>query len=810
MRTVLSELRYALRVLYRRPTFALPSIITLALAIAANTAIFSVVNAVLLHPLPFKDPSRVVTLWQTDPKRGVDHFPVSVPYFKGWQARNQVFDQMAAFAGTNLDLTGSAGPERVPGTLVSSNFFSLLGIEPRLGRTFLPEDDEPNRLNVAVISYELWQRRFGNTASPVGQTLITDTATYTVIGVLPPNFRFLGPSDVWVPLGKNAEALHIPGNFPARILAAITPLQVVARLKPDVTFRGVESDIGAITSSLQKDLGSSWQSSIVALTDELVPPKNRRILLVLQAAVGLVLLIACVNVTNLLLAHITNRQRETAARIALGATRKRLVLQLLSESVVLSLCSGIVGLVIAYAQVRLLGVYIPSGIMGANQVGIDGGVLIFTLTLSLVTMPVFGAVPFLRLSRPNVSETLREGLSNVSASSRNRKFQGAFVASEVAIAMVLLIGTLLTVKSLRRLSAINLGIEPRNVLTMGINLSKSRYREPEKQYQFFRQTLDQMASVPGVQEAGLVSFLPLMGLTWQWSVSVDGYGDPKRTYPANFRVMEGDYFKTMGIPLIAGRLFSSTDFGLGANVVIVNQAMARQFWPNQNPIGRRIKMGDQSASVPWLSIAGVVGNVKEVDLTDQPKPVFYVPFHESPQASMTLVIRTSTDPTTIVSAIRAKIQAIDPDQPVHDTQTMEKVLSSSVAPSKFTMLLLSVFAGIATVLAIVGIYGVLTYSINQRRREIGIRLALGARREAITAMILRHALLLVLIGVGAGLLISAGSMRFLASLLYEVKPFDAAIFIAVPLLLVAIAMITSYLSAQRASTIDPSTSLRYE
>jgi putative ABC transport system permease protein len=810
MRTALNEFRYALRVLYRQPAFALSSIITLALAIGANTAIFSVIHAVLLHPLPFKDSSRLVTLWQSDPKRGADHFPVSVPYFKTWQERNRVFDGMAAFAGANFDLTGATGPERVSGTLVSANIFTVLGTEPMLGRAFLPEDDEPSRLNVAVISYELWQRRFGNITSPVGQMLTTDSATYTIVGVLPRGFRFTGPSDVWVPLGKNAEALHIPGNFPARILAMITPLQVVARLKPGGSLQGAESDIGAITSSLRKDLGSPWQSNIISLKDELVSPKNQRVLFVIQAGVGLVFLIACVNVANLFLAYITNRQRETAARIALGATRKRLVLQLLSESFVLSLCSGLLGLLIAYLLIHFLGTYVPSDIIGTQEIGIGLGVLVFTLAISLLTIPIFGAIPAFRISRPNLAEILREGMFNISPGSRNRRLLGAFVVSEVALAMVLLIATLLTVKSLQRLSAVNLGIEPRNVLTVGISLSKTRYPQPEKQYNFFREVLDQTASLPSVQETAMINFLPLQGLTWQWSVAVEGYGDPSRTYPTNFRVVAGDYFKAMGTPLVEGRAFSSADFNFGANVVILNQAMARQFWPNENPIGHRIKMGDQSASAPWLSIVGVVANVKEVDLTDLSKPVFYVPFRESAQLGMTLVIRTSTDPTAIVPAVRAKIQAIDPDQPVHDIRTMETVLSSSLAPSRFTMLLLSVFSGIAIVLAVVGIYGMHAYSINQRRREIGIRLALGADRSEITRMILRRALFLISLGIGAGLFIAAGLMRFLATLLYEVKPFDAAVFAVVSILLSLVALLTAYLSAQRASTIDPGTALRYE
>lgn len=810
MKTFISELRYALRVLYKRPAFAWSSIATLALAIAANTAIFSVVNAVMLHPLPFKDSTRLVMLWETDPKRGITHFPVSVPYFKGWQERNQVFDQMAALAGTNFDLIGTGGAERVSATQVSSNFFSVLGTNPLMGRTFLPEEDGPNHLNVAVISYELWHRRFGNMSSPVGQLLTTDAAAYNIIGVMPPQFRFLGPSDVWVPLGKNAEALHIPGNFPARVLAAITPLRVVARLKPGVTLTGAEREIGAITNSMQKDFGSSWQSSVMHLTDELTPPKTRRILLVLQAAVGLVLLMACFNVVNLLLAHISSRQRETAARIALGATRSRITLQFMAESTVLSLCSGALGLLMAFAIMQGLVALIPTTIIGAHRVEIDGGALLFTLAVSLLTVPIFGTIPALRSSRLTLSDILREGLFNISPGVRNRRLQGIFVASEVAIAMVLLIGTLLTVKSLYRLSTVELGLESRNVLTMGINLSKTRYREPDKQYSFYREVINQTRTLAGVQEVGLVNFLPLTGMTWQWSVSVDGQNGHNRTYPANFRAVEGEYFSAMRIPLVEGRLFSSTDFGFGSNVVIINQAMAKQFWPNQDPIGHQIKMGDQTASVPWLTIVGVVANVKEVDLTDQPKPVFYVPLRESQQAVMALVIRTAGDPSSIIPAVRAKISNIDPDQPVHDVQTMETVLSSALAPSRFTMLLLGIFAGIATILAIIGIYGVLAYSISQRRREIGIRLALGAHRGKITVMILRYALVLVSFGVGAGLLASAGLMRFLANLLYEVKPFDAAVFIAVSVLLATVALLTSYLCAQRASAIDPSVSLRYE
>ncbi len=809
MNALWSELRYAVRVLFKRPGFFVASVVTLALAIGANAAIFSVVNAVLLHPLPFNESDQLVLLWQADSKRGIDHFTVSLPYFEGWRDQNHVFEQVAAFAGKDFDLIGQSGPERVAGTLVSANFFSVLGVQPALGRAFLTEEDEPNHSNVAVISHDLWQRRFGGATRLAGQVLTTDRTSYTVVGVMPPKFRFLNTVDIWIPLGKKAESLHIPSNFPPKILAAITPLKVVARLKSHIALNLAQADVDTITRGMQSAFASPWQARIVHLSDEVVGPKVRRILLVLLAAVALVLLIACANVANLQLIHITNRQREMATRVALGATRRKLIWQLLAEGGVIAMLGGIAGLLLAFGAMRAVGASIPIDILGAQRVAMDSHVLVFTFCISLLSLGMFGTIPALRISGPSLVSSLREGSFNLSQGTQQTRFQRAFVISEVGFASVLLIAALLTVKSLYHLSSINVGIDPHNVLTMGVNLSQVRYPGSQKQYAFFDEASNRLRGLPGVQEVGLISFLPLEGVTWQWSFSIEGREN--QTYPTNYRVVSGDYFRAMRIPLVQGSFFAPVDSASASNVVIINQAMAKEFWPNQNAIGQRIKMGDRTAvAVPWLSVVGVVADVKEVDLTDQPKPVFYVPFLQSPQSSMAFVIRTAKDPSSIVSPVRELVSAIDPNQPLRDIRTMEEVLAISTASSRFNMLLLSIFAGIATVLAFIGVYGVIAYSVNQRSHEIGIRLALGARRTQIIGMIMGQAAVLILIGISIGLLAASGLTRFLSSLLYDVKPLDPAVFLLVSLLLSFIALLASFLPVRRATRVDQMAALRYQ
>ncbi len=806
----MNSLRYALRVLSRRQGFVLASVLTLALAIGVNTAIFSVVNGVLLRPLPYKNPGKIVLIWQADSKRGIDHFSVSLPYFQGWRENNHTLGQISAFAGITLDLTGKSGPERVSGTLISANFFSLLGVQPALGRTFSVEEDGQNHTSIAVISHELWQRRFGSKTDIVGQALTTDTASYTIIGVMP-RFQFLNPADVWIPLGRNAESLHIPGNYPAKLLVNVTPLNVVARLKEGVTLGQAQDDITAVTRGMQTEFGSRWQSRVVALEEELVGTKTRRILLVLQAAVGLVFLIACANIVNLQLTHLTSRQKEMATRVALGATRKAVFSQLLTECGIIAFTGGVLGLLVAFTALRLSLASLPTEMGGPQHVEVNGRVLLFTLGLSLLSIPLFGAVPVLRVFHSNLVDSLREGLSNTSSGGRQRRLQSLFVVSEVALASVLLIGSLLTVKSLYRLSAIDLGIDPQHVLTMGVNLSPARYRGPEKQSAFFKELYDQIQTIPDVHKVGATSFLPLTGLSWQWTVSVEGNeGALIHTYPANYRVVDRDYFSAMGVPLLQGREFSAEDSISAPNVVIVNEEMAKQLWPNQSPIGKRMRMGDRTATVPWLSVVGVVANVKEVDLTDQPKPVFYVPYQQNAQASMVLVIKTIGNPANVLEPVRQHILALDANQPVHDIRTMEEVLSNSTASSRFNMLLLTAFAGLATLLALVGIYGVIGYFVNQRAHEIAIRLALGARRPQITIMMLRQTVALIVMGICSGLLLATGVARLLANLLYEVKASDPAVFFVVALLLFAVACLAGFLPLRRTSRIDPVVSLRYE
>ncbi|HLJ87240.1 MAG TPA: ABC transporter permease [Candidatus Angelobacter sp.] len=584
------ELRYATRGLAKRPGFALACVLTLALAIGANTAIFSVVNAVLLRPLPFKDPEGLVMLWQANSKQGVDHFAISIPYFGGWREQNRVFQQMSALAGQNFDLTGDPGPERISGKLVSANFFSLLGVQPAMGRIFLPEEDQPDHLKVAVVSYDLWKRRFGGVKFS-NQVVTTNMGAYTVVGVMPADFQLLGPADIWVPLGERAESLHLPSNLPAQILASVTPLNVIARLKPGIALQEAQSNIDTVTQGLAKALASPWQARIVDLRTELIGNKTRRILLALLAAVGLVLLIACANVANLQLARLAGRHQEIATRIALGATRRRLAHQLLAESGTIAIAGAIVGLLVAFLAMRAFVASFLFGIPGMKTVSIDGHVLLFTLGISMLSVLLFGAIPGLRVSRTKLGGLSREGFSQMSQSVQMRRTQGIFVIAQVAFASVLLIGSMLTTKSLYRLSNIDLGFDPRNVLTFNVSLPQARYPNSQKQYAFFEEASKQFRTLPGVQQVGLVNFLPLTGMTWNWSISVEGRDVAlNKTYPANYRVIDGDYFSAMQVPLLKGRFPVITNTNYAPNEVVINQAMAKQFWPNQDPIGQRIKM----------------------------------------------------------------------------------------------------------------------------------------------------------------------------------------------------------------------------
>jgi putative ABC transport system permease protein len=808
VKTFWNELNRIARLFRRKPAFFAACTITLALALGANAVIFSVINAVLLHPLGFEKPNQLVLLWTADRKQGIDHFGVSLPYFEGWRNQNHVFEQIAAFAGQNFDLIGQSEPERVSGAMVSANFFNLLGTQPVAGRTFLPEEDNPHHSNVAVVSYELWQRRFGSETRLAGQTLATGKTNYTIIGIMPAKFRFLGAADIWVPLGAKAESLHIPSNFPPKILATIAPLSVVARLKPGVALSQAQVELKTITSGMQSAYASPWESQIERFTDVVVGPKVRRILLVLMAAVVVVLLIACVNVANLQLIHVVDRQREMAIRVALGATRQKLIYRLLAEGGIIAFTGGAAGLLIAFAGAKMLAASIPGNILGASSIAVDSRVLLFTLVATLFSLAIFGIIPALQVSGHNLTGSLREGASNLSLGVQQRKLQQTFVISQVGFASVLLVAALLMMKDLYHLSLIDLGIDPHNVLTVGISLSEVRYSDSQKQHAFFDTARERLKKLPGVTEVGLVSFLPLEGITWQWSFSIKGRED--QMYPANYRVVDGDYFRAMSIPLRKGQFFGPANYVLGPDEAIINEAMAKEFWPAQDPIGRFIRMGDRTANVPWLSIVGVVADVKEVDLTGQPKPVFYVPYGQSPQPSMALVIRSETDPTNLISAVRRQILQIDPNQPVHDIRTMEDVLSSTTATSRFNMQVLIIFAGIATILALTGIYGVIGYSVDQRVHEIGIRLALGARQTQIIGMIMAQAAILILLGIGIGLLAAAGLMRFLATVLYEIKPFDPAVFLFVLLLLSAMALVASFLPLRRINKLDYMAVLRYE
>ncbi|HET7623326.1 MAG TPA: ABC transporter permease [Gemmatimonadaceae bacterium] len=801
METLLQDLRYAARSLRRTPGFTIVAVLTLALGIGANAAIFSVVNGVLFRPLAYANPDQLVMVWGHSENIGNE--TASLPDFKDWRERNTVFESMAAVANTRFDVTGDGEPERVDAALTTANFFHVLGVIPALGRAFNEEEETSGRDRVVVLSHGFWERRFGARADAVGRTITLSGLPYTVIGVAPSGFRFGNPSDMWAPLrtdttrGRRADFLA-----------------VVARLKTGTTMEQAQAQMTTIGRALEAQYPASntgWSPELVSLEEQLVGD-IRPALLVFMGAVGLVLLIACANVANLMLMRAAAREREMAIRAALGAGRKRIVRQMLTESTLVALLGGALGLLVAVWGVSSLRAAQTTPIPRFDEAGVDGRVLAFTLVLCLGTGLLFGLAPALRLVSGRTQGSLREGARGASGGIGVNQLRGALVLGEVALAMVLLVGAGLLIRSFNRLSNVDPGFDSHSVISAQIVLPRVRYAEGNSQLAFFDQLLQTTRAMPGVESVALTSDAPLSGGGNYLSFEIAGRppAAANTVQDAEVLVTGPDYFHTLRIPLRTGRTFTAQDDARATRAVVINSAMARRFWSNGDPIGARITLGDPADSSSWRTVVGVVGDVRQNALSDEPYPQLFLPLTQTPQRAMLLLARTTGSPTSLAGPIRRAVTAIDPDLPVSDIRTLDERLDNSIAQPRVSMMLLGIFALMALVLAAVGIYGVLSYTVTQRTRELGIRMALGAESTSVMRLVVGQAMVPALVGVALGLVSAWGATRLMSSLLFGVSATDPVTFVAVALFLLAVAALASWIPARRATKVDPLIALRAE
>jgi putative ABC transport system permease protein len=800
----MNELRFALRQLRKSPGFTLVAVITLALGIGANTAIFSVVDVVLLHPLPYPDSERIVSVSQTVRSTGVSTQDASPANFLDWASQNGVFSAMAASRGWQANLAGDEQPERIRATMASAQFFQLFGVNPTIGRSFGTEDAKPGNARVVVLSYGFWARRFGADRDVIGRDLVLDGDKFSIIGVMPATFSPDDYGELWVPSPWDVPTHPLSPNDNPREFRDRSYLEVWARLKPGVTLEQARTEMSAIARRLEKQYPNEDKDTGVALVpihEEMVSG-IRPMLLMLLGAVSFVLLIACANVANLLLARAATRAREIAIRTTLGASRLRLIRQLLTESAVLALLGGTLGVLLALWALPLLLSLSPPEIGEFTGVGLNGQVLGFSLVASILTGVLFGLAPALFASRCNPNESLREGERGSSLGKSPAR--SALIAAEIALSLVLLVGAGLMMKSFVRLTQVNPGFNPDRLLIFNIGLPSSA--DSARQTSFYREVIERLSSVPGVQSVGAVSRLPLAGGNSSRTFNIPG---SSQSYSADIRVSTPDYFQTMGIPLLKGRNFIAHDSSASLPVAIINEAAAANVFPGQDPIGKYLtNFGPKALK---LQIVGVVGNVRHVALEAAGRPEVYTPLAQAPWPSMFIAVRCAvSNPLTLIPAAQGAVWSVDNNVPLANPRTMQDVLAQSVLRRKFAMLLLSIFAGFATLLAAIGLYGVIAYSVAQRTKEIGIRMALGAQRTDMLRMVLRQSGTLVLIGMLVGVPVALAATRFLGTMLYGVGATDILTYLFVIALLGAAAFFASIIPAFRATKVDPMIALRYE
>jgi putative ABC transport system permease protein len=806
MDAFLNDIRYAIRNLLKRPAFTIIATVTLALGIGANTAIFSSVYSLLLKPLPFPEIDRVVTIWDKAPSRGYTHNEVAMANYLDWRAQSHSFDQLALYRWWNVNLTGSEQPERIQGFLVTANFIDVTGIKPILGRTFTEEENRPGKGDVAIIANSLWQRHFGGDPDIIGKTITVNRLSLTIVGVMPNSLSYPIPGEIYAPLTITPELANSRQSHDS---------YVIGRLKPDVSIQSAQADIANITARLEQqypETNTGLGATVFPIVADTVRKYDTGVW-VAMAAVAFVLLIACANVANLMLARASGRQREIALRAALGATRWRIVRQLLTESVIVALLGGIVGILVAVWGLDALRAANPGDAAkfapGWNQLGINFPVLAFTIGLSVLSGLVFGLAPALQVSRPNLNESLKEG--NRQSSGRSHGLRSSLVVFEIALSLVLLVCAGLFFRSFLTLFKTDPGFDPDHVLTMNLVLPRAKYKDEPQSAAFYTALVQRVKAIPGVESAAAVNFLPLGGSNASDDYLIEGepVPPPGRENEGRYRVCTADYFSTMRIPILKGRAFTEQDKAGATPVVIVNETLARKHWPGQDPIGKRIRFDYPIDKAPWMEIVGVSKDVRH-ELTLEVTPELYLPHPQDSWNSMVLVARTTVDPASLAGAIRQSVWSIDKDQPVFDVRTMEQVRSLSVGLQTFSSLMIGIFAGIALLLASIVIYGVMAFVVTQRTQEIGIRMALGARGMDVLRLVLANGMKLAVIGLSIGLVVAWGVTRFFAKLLVGVKPTDLLTFTVVSVCLLAAAFLACYVPARRATKVDPLEALRYE
>ena len=800
---MIKELHYAIRTLLKRPGFLIVALATLALGIGATTAMFTVVNSVLLRPLPFPEPERIVLLEAINPHLGITESNMSVPDLVDSQQQASALEQMTAFISGSVFLSSGDDTERVRATSASAEFFPLFRVQPVSGRAIMADDAQEGHDSVAVISHALWQRRFGGATDVVNRQVIVNGETITIIGVMPAGFNFPDDTELWLPFPLNGAKERRDNRY----------VNVVARLKPGASIAQARTELDTISQRLAQnytDTNAGWSVRITELRERLVG-ELRTSLFMLFGAVAFVLLIACANVANLLLARAAYRQREIAVRTALGASRLRIVRQLLTESVLLSVVSGVIGIGLSVWLTKLLIALSPPNSPRFDEISINWQVFAFAFGLTILAGLLFGLVPALQGSRTNLNDTLKEsGRSGAPGGTRNR-VGSLLIVSEVALSFVLLAGAGLLIKSFMHLREISPGFQPDNVLAVRVTLPPGKYKQGEPRAQIYQQLVAQVKTVPGVQSAGAVLSLPLGGDTFNVGrgVLLDGRPPhPDNATNAMYLVITPDYFQTLQIPLKQGRAFTDYDNSQSAKVVIVNETMARQQWPGESPIGKRFSIWrDEKFS---REVVGVVGDTK-ASLDKEGEQQMYVPYAQDANwGSLSLVVRTQGDPSAVAASVREALRSVDKGVATYNLKTMNDVVSISAAPRRLPMLLLSAFAGVAMLLAMLGIYGITSYYVTQRTHEIGVRMALGAQIADVLKLVLRRAMLLAVVGVVLGVAGAAIVTRYLSSLLFGVQPIDVITFAAVALALVLVALVASLIPARRATRVDPLTALRYE
>jgi putative ABC transport system permease protein len=808
MQFLLQDVRFAIRMLWRNAGFAALIVLILALGIGPNSAIFSMVSAVLLRPLPIADPDRVVIVWETWKQKGFDQTPASANNYLDWKAQNRVFDKMAAaftIAQYGLNVTAGGEPERVSGGQASAGFVEVLGIKPYLGRGFRPEEDRPGGAPAALVSYRFWERRLHASPAALGRAVTVDGIPRTVVGVLPRDFTMLGPVDVWIPIAMDpAQNKRLERTYGA-----------IAHLKPGVTVAQAQAEMNVIAKRLEQqypETNQGWGARVMPI-HQLLSGGIAPALFVLLGAVGLLLLLACANVANLLLARAAARRREVAIRTAMGAGRMRIIRQLLTENLILSLLGGAAGLLLGGWTIGLLRGVVPEMLALMKQMSLDGRVIAFTFGLSAVTGMVFGIVPALKISRTDLNDALKSGGRSVVGSSMGAR--STLLVAEVALAMVLSVAAGLLAKSFSRLMSVNPGLRTANVLTMQFTLPWLKYSDEQKRTDFYKNLVRRVETLPGVQSAGAIRFLPFRDTFLNQRMGVLGFqvvGQPPvrsgEEPLADYRVVTPKFLETMAVRLREGRMLTDRDTLDAPRVAIVNEALVRKHLEGRNPIGSRLKIAPWTG--PAAEIVGVVPDVKLYGLDARVEPAIFVPHAQEPGSVMSLVVHTAGDPQALSGAIRRQVREMDPEQPVADVRTMDAVVGDSLVLRRISVLLVGSFAGLALVLATVGIYGLTSYSVSQRKHEIGLRMALGAQRADVFRLMVGRGLAVALIGVGIGLAGAFLVTGMLKSLLFGITTTDPAVMAGVPLLLLAVSALAAYVPARRAAQVDPMVALRYE